>query len=70
MSTIRIAAAAAHFGRDLDFDLARIAKLIDDARALGTGLLVLPDAALGGYLADLRHPDPEALPPPSNRTTR
>jgi predicted amidohydrolase len=24
---------------------------------------VLPDAALGGYLADLRHPDPDALPP-------
>ena len=31
--------------------------------AAGAGLLVLPDAALGGYLADLRHPDPEALPP-------
>lgn len=60
---IRIAAAAAHFGRDLDFDLARIAKLIADARCGGAGLLVLPDAALGGYLADLRHPDPEALPP-------
>jgi nitrilase len=63
MSTIRIAAAAAHFGRDLDFDLAKIAKLIDDARGQGVGLLVLPDATLGGYLADLRHPDPEALPP-------
>ncbi|HET9167838.1 MAG TPA: carbon-nitrogen hydrolase family protein [Actinospica sp.] len=63
MSTIRIAAAAAHFGRDLEFDLARIGKLIGDARAEGAGLLVLPDAALGGYLADLRHPDPEALPP-------
>jgi nitrilase len=63
MSTIRIAAAAAHFGRDLEFDLAKIAKLIDDARKEGADLLVLPDAALGGYLADLRHPDPEALPP-------
>jgi predicted amidohydrolase len=63
MSTIRIAAAAAHFGRDLEFDLAKIAKLIDDARGQGVGLLVLPDATLGGYLADLRHPDPEALPP-------
>jgi nitrilase len=59
----RLAAAAAHFGRDLDFDLRRVAKLIADARAAGAGLLVLPDAALGGYLADLRHPDPEALPP-------
>jgi predicted amidohydrolase len=59
----RIAAAAAHFGRDLDFDLTRIGKLIEDAREQGTDLLVLPDAALGGYLADLRHPDPDALPP-------
>jgi nitrilase len=63
MTSIRIAAAAAHFGRDLEFDLARIAKLIEDARREGADLLVLPDAALGGYLADLRHPDPEALPP-------
>lgn len=63
MSTVRIAAAAAHFGRDLDFDLARIAKIIDDARGAGAQLLVLPDAALGGYLADLRDPDPDALPP-------
>jgi nitrilase len=62
MST-RIAAAAAHFGRDLEFDVARAAKVIEDARAEGARLLVLPDAALGGYLADLRHPDPDALPP-------
>jgi len=59
----RLAAAAAHFGRDLDYCLGRIGKIISDARASGTALLVLPDAALGGYLADLRHPDPEALPP-------
>lgn len=63
MSVTRLAAAAAHFGRDLEFDLGRIGKLIDDARASGAALLVLPDAALGGYLADLRHPDPQALPP-------
>ncbi|KWX04866.1 carbon-nitrogen hydrolase family protein [Carbonactinospora thermoautotrophica] len=63
MGVIRVAAAAARFGRDLEFDLRRIAKLIEDARRLGVSLLVLPDAALGGYLADLRHPDPEALPP-------
>jgi predicted amidohydrolase len=59
----RLAAAAAHFGRNLDFCLGRIAKIITDARASNAQLLVLPDAALGGYLADLRHPDPEALPP-------
>ncbi|MEU6428792.1 carbon-nitrogen hydrolase family protein [Microbispora sp. NPDC046973] len=63
MTVLRIAAAAARFGRDLAFDLARIAKLIDDARAAGARLLVLPDAALGGYLADLRRPDPDTLPP-------
>jgi predicted amidohydrolase len=67
VGTVRIAAAAAHFGRDLEFDLGRIGKLIDDARTQGAGLLVLPDAALGGYLADLRHPDPEALPPALKR---
>ncbi|MCO8274340.1 carbon-nitrogen hydrolase family protein [Actinoplanes sp. TRM 88003] len=63
MPAIRVAAVAAHFGRDLDHDLGRIGKLIGDARAAGVGLLVLPDAALGGYLADLRHPDPSAFPP-------
>jgi predicted amidohydrolase len=63
VTTTRVAAAAAHFGRDLDFDLGRIGKIIEDARAAGARLLVLPDAALGGYLADLRHPDPDALPP-------
>jgi predicted amidohydrolase len=63
MGVIRIGAVAAHFGRDLDFDLQRIATLIEHARTSGVSLLVLPDAALGGYLADLRHPDPEALPP-------
>jgi predicted amidohydrolase len=63
MALTRIAAAAAHFGRDLEHDLGRIGKLIEDARSAGAGLLVLPDAALGGYLADLRHPDPSAFPP-------
>jgi predicted amidohydrolase len=63
VTVTRIAAAAAHFGRDLDYDLGRAGKLIADARAAGAGLLVLPDAAMGGYLADLRHPDPAALPP-------
>ena len=63
MPITRLAAAAAHFGRDLDHDLGRIGQLIAGARAAGAELLVLPDAALGGYLADLRHPDPAALPP-------
>lgn len=63
MAVTRIAAAAAHFGRDLDHAVGRIGKLIADARTEAAALLVLPDAALGGYLADLRHPDPAALPP-------
>jgi predicted amidohydrolase len=63
VTVTRLAAAAAHFGRDLEFDLRRVAKIISDARAAGAGLLVLPDAALGGYLTDLRDPDPGTLPP-------
>jgi predicted amidohydrolase len=60
---VRLAAAAAHFGRDLDQCVARIGTLIEHARRDGVALLVLPHAALGGYLADLRHLDPDALPP-------
>jgi predicted amidohydrolase len=62
-----IAAAAAHFGRDLDFCLQRVATLIEHSRQAGAALLVLPDAALGGYLAfpfpAPRDPQPDALPP-------
>ena len=46
----RLAAAAAAFGRDLEFDLQRIATLIGHAHRDRVELLVLPDAALGGYL--------------------
>jgi nitrilase len=63
MTAIRIGAVAAKFSRDLDFDLQRIATLIEHARRSQVALLVLPDAALGGYLDDLRSPDPTALPP-------
>jgi predicted amidohydrolase len=63
MGLLRIGAAAASFGRDLAFDLDRIAALIGNARRSGVSLLVLPDAALGGYIQDLRRPDPDALPP-------
>src|SRR6202166_4213805 len=58
-----VAAAAAHFGRDLDFCLQRVATLIEHSRQAGAALLVLPDAALGGYLADIRSSGPDALPP-------
>jgi nitrilase len=60
---IRVAGVAAAFGRDLDHDLARITTIIEGARRAGVALLVLPDAALGGYLHDLRRPDPDRLPP-------
>jgi predicted amidohydrolase len=63
VTVTRLAAAAAHFGRDLEFDLRRVDKIISDARAAGASLLVLPDAALGGYLADLRDPGPDDRPP-------
>jgi nitrilase len=63
MGLLGIGATAASFGRDLGFDIDRIGALIDNARRSGVSLLVLPDAALGGYLDDLRHPDPASLPP-------
>lgn len=63
---MRIGAVAAHFGRDLGRALTKIEGIIGDARAAGVGLLVLPDATLGGYLSDLRHPDPSSLPPGLN----
>jgi nitrilase len=59
---IRIGAVAAHFGRDLDFALQRVATLIEHARRSGVALLVLPDATLGGYLDDIGHPE---SPPPA-----
>ena len=51
--TLTLAAVAAPFGRDLEADFALIADLVARARARGVQLLALPEAALGGYLADL-----------------
>jgi N-carbamoylputrescine amidase len=64
MSDLTIAAAAAPFDRDMDADLATIAALIDEARAAGVGLLVLPEAALGGYVENLDGTATEGDPPP------
>ena len=63
MSAIRMAAVAAPFDRDLAGDFERIAGLIEAARADGVQLLALPEACLGGYLADLngRADGPPAL---------
>ena len=64
MAAVTIAAVAANFGRDLERCVNKVTRIVTDARDAGVGLLVLPHAALGGYLADLAHPDPRALPPP------
>ncbi|MFE2119860.1 carbon-nitrogen hydrolase family protein [Rhodococcus aetherivorans] len=53
MSEIGISVAAAEFGRDMEQSYATIAALIDQARARGSDLLVLPEACLGGYLPSL-----------------
>jgi predicted amidohydrolase len=62
MTELTIAAAAAPFGRDMDLCLQTIQELIARARLQGVGLLVLPEAALGGYVETL-HGD--ADPPPA-----
>lgn len=60
----RLAAVAAAFGRDLDHALDRITVLVGRAHADGVALLVLPDAALGGYLTGLGSgPETNDLPP-------
>ena len=62
MPELTIAAAAAPFSRDMTACLATIARCIAQARDAGAGLLVLPEAALGGYVETL-HGDAE--PPPA-----
>jgi len=59
-----LAAVAAHFGRDVERALPKVEGILDDARAAGADLVVLPDAALGGYLSDLGEPDSDDLPAP------
>lgn len=64
MTTLTMAAVAAPFDRDLEAGFARIEGLVAQARARGVQLLVLPEAALGGYLVDL---DGAAGTPPALR---
>jgi N-carbamoylputrescine amidase len=59
-----IAAANAPFGRDMEACFATIEGGIADAREAGVDLLVLPEAALGGYVETL---DGDADPPPTLR---
>jgi predicted amidohydrolase len=53
MSTLRMAAVAAEFGRDLEEDFTVVERLIKEARTAGVRLLALPEACLGGYLLSL-----------------
>jgi predicted amidohydrolase len=58
-----MAAVAAPFGRDLDECFGRAGALIAAARASGVGLLALPEACLGGYLATLDGVAEDGPPP-------
>jgi predicted amidohydrolase len=48
-----LAAVAANFTRDLEQNYALIETLVDEARAKNVDFLVLPEAAIGGYLSSL-----------------
>lgn len=63
MGRLRIAAVAENFGRDLEAAFSRIGEILDDARRQGIELVVLPEACLGGYLADLSGGAGIDLPP-------
>ncbi|WP_405164907.1 carbon-nitrogen hydrolase family protein [Nocardia sp. NBC_01499] len=53
MNDVTISVAAAEFGRDMEAGYRTIAGLVEQARARGSQLLVLPEACLGGYLPSL-----------------
>ncbi|WP_099022693.1 carbon-nitrogen hydrolase family protein [Mycolicibacterium palauense] len=48
-----LAAVSANFTRDLEQNYSLIASLAEEARARNVDLLVLPEAAIGGYLSSL-----------------
>lgn len=57
---VRIATVSAHYERDMAFCRDKILRQIALARRRDIDLLVLPEAALGGYLGEL----PESIGPP------
>ena len=63
MAPVTVAAVAAHFGRDVDRGVSKVVGIIETATREGVQLLVFPDACLGGYIGDLRAPDPNDPPP-------
>jgi len=67
MSTVRMGAVAAEFGRDLDEDFATVERLIKEADAQGVRLLALPEACLGGYLLNLDGAGDDPGPPALDR---
>lgn len=62
MSELVIAAVAAPFGRDLEACVHTIERVLGEARVCGAKLVVLPEAALGGYVESLHGEDID--PPP------
>jgi nitrilase len=62
MATTRIAALAAHFGIGIGRALDKLEGIVERLTRDGVELLVLPDATLGGYIGDLRNPDPATAP--------
>lgn len=63
MTLVSMGAVAANFGRDVERGVAKVVGIIESAAADGVELLVFPDACLGGYIGDLRAPDPRDSPP-------
>jgi predicted amidohydrolase len=63
MSELVIAAVAAPFGRDLEACFRVIDRALGEARVCGARLVVLPEAALGGYVESLHGADVD--PPPA-----
>lgn len=60
---MKIAAMAAHFGRDIERSMEKLSGIIVRLRAENIDLLVLPDATLGGYIGSLSNPSPGERPP-------
>jgi predicted amidohydrolase len=63
MAPVTVAAVAAHFGRDVVRCVEKVVGIVEAATREGVQLLVFPDACLGGYIGDLRAPDPNDPPP-------